>query len=258
MGGEGSGRRIGGWRRLRCALAVGVAASAALVAPAGDVAAADAPVTQRVVLFSSVRGRPVVAYHRYYPGQAARRTVVVLGQTHGDEETGKAVVGRLVTVTRFPSTLDLWLIPTMNPDGDVANTRTNAHRVDLNRNFPASWRYAGAGTSVYSGPRAASEPETAGMMAFLARVKPVRVVSLHTPLAGVDRTAKNPSFVAALSRRTGFPIKTFSCGGGCHGTNAMWFKATQPGTFVVFEFGRTTSASWLTKVTSGIQMALAD
>ena len=36
-----------------------------------------------------------------------------------------------------PQTIDLWLVPTLNPDGRAADTRQNGHGVDLNRNFAA-------------------------------------------------------------------------------------------------------------------------
>ena len=59
---------------------------------------------------------------------------------HGDEHAG-VVVARLGAQVRVPTAgRNLWVIPTMNPDGDAAHTRQNAHHVDLNRNWPYHWR----------------------------------------------------------------------------------------------------------------------
>ena len=91
---------------------------------------------------------------------------------HGDEETGKSVVAALRTRV-LPVGMDLWLIPTVNPDGDAHNTRYNAHEVDLNRNFPTSWVKQGGGTRYYSGPSAASEPETRQVRDFLLAAQAV-------------------------------------------------------------------------------------
>ena len=42
---------------------------------------------------TSVQGRPIVAVHRWHPG--ATRTLLVIGNLHGDEKAGLRVVHRL-------------------------------------------------------------------------------------------------------------------------------------------------------------------
>jgi hypothetical protein len=91
------------------------------------------------------------------------------------------------------SHVDLWLVPTMNPDGDAAGQRGKGNLADLNRNWPNKWMYITGNPSDkfdshHSGPAALSESETRAMQAFLIKVHPNWVVSMHQPLDGVDTT----------------------------------------------------------------------
>ena len=229
-----------------------VATAAVTLAPVSPAEAMPIPVTVRVVIGHSVHGREIVAYHRYYAGLAGAHPLLVVGQMHGDEETGKSVVAALRTRV-LPVGLDLWLIPTVNPDGDAANTRYNAHSVDLNRNFPTSWIKQGSGTRYYSGPKAASEPETQDVEGFLLSLKPWRTISFHAPLNGVDTsTGKDPALAKNLAAWSGYPSKAFTCTTGCHGTMTQFINASTPGAGVTFEFGSSTSTTQLNKVIAAV------
>ncbi|MFH1420187.1 MAG: M14 family zinc carboxypeptidase [Planctomycetota bacterium] len=70
-----------------------------------------------------------------------------VGNMHGDETTGLVMllnfIDELLTdygtdpdITNFVNEIEIWIVPTMNPDGYMSGTRYNAHSVDLNRNFP--------------------------------------------------------------------------------------------------------------------------
>ena len=76
----------------------------------------------------SVDGRPIELIHVAGPGPR----VLVVGSIHGNEPAGIAIVRAL---QRAHPTADLWLVPDLNPDGHAADTRENAHGVDLNRDF---------------------------------------------------------------------------------------------------------------------------
>ena len=209
------------------------------------------------VIGQSVDGRPILACHRFRADEGWARTVVVIGQMHGDETAGRDVVHRMLRGA-LPRHLDLWVIVSMNPDGYAAGRRQNAHQVDLNRNFPWSWRRTSSRSSTYSGPRAGSEPETAAVMAFLAAVDPRTVVSIHQPLDGVDAYhAKRPALTRALSRATGLPVKVFSCDGGCHGTLTQWFDNTEAGAAITVELPRHPGTALLGRVASGSLRVLA-
>ena len=65
------------------------------------------------------------ADHRRRAGDAGWRAVLVIGVIHGDEDAGIAIVDRLATAP-VPPGVDLWLIASMNPDGQAAQQRWNA------------------------------------------------------------------------------------------------------------------------------------
>lgn len=81
---------------------------------------------------TSGQGRPIMAM-RFGDGP---RTVLVVGQTHGDEEGGLRVLLRARTLA-VPSGITLWVVPTMNPDGLLLDTRFLANGADPNRRAPS-------------------------------------------------------------------------------------------------------------------------
>jgi hypothetical protein len=217
---------------------------AATPAPyAGAAVPARPAVVQTRTLGTSVQGRPIVAWRLGQP--TAARKVVVLAAMHGNETAPSRILANLRD-GRPITGIDLWVVPSYNPDGIARRTRQNAHRVDLNRNYPYHW--APLGGSTYSGPAAGSEPETRAVMQFLAEVRPSYVVSFHQPLFGVGRApAKGGPFVRRLHRQLDLPVKSFNCTGVCHGTMTEWFNASFPGVAVTVEYGRGLSARRATR-----------
>jgi len=193
-------------------------------------AQADAVIGREVIGFS-VEGRPIVAFHLGRPGKPK---VVVIATMHGNEPAPRQVLYALKNGEPIHE-LDVWVIPTYNPDGYAAHTRKNAHGVDLNRNYPYHWIQQDG--TYESGPRPASEPETRAVMNFLDRVRPRWIVSFHQPLRGVDRDTKWPNFSRRLSRYLDLPLKDFVCGGVCHGTMTGWFNHNYGGAAVTVEYG---------------------
>jgi hypothetical protein len=238
--------------------AVPVVTAAAVVALGASPAAAFAPtpVIARKIIGFSVKHRPIVAYHLGNPN--ARTTAVILGQMHGDEHAGVVLAYSIIRGTRSVEGINLWVIPTMNPDGDAAHRRQNAHGVDLNRNWPRSWRHLTG--QYYSGRRALSEPETRAMYDFLRRLRPKYLVSLHQPLHGVDTTdggAVDRAFRNRLARNLGYPLKAFRCWSVCHGSMTNWFTGRHLGIGETVEFGAHPTKSFLTgRARTGIVAAL--
>lgn len=222
--------------------------TAVLLAGSGLVAAsvpvADATATSRTtdrpavvehrVIGHSVKDRAIHAWRVGNP--RSPRKVVVLAAMHGNESAPSQIL-RSIRDGRPVRNVDLWLVPTMNPDGVARGSRKNAHGVDLNRNFPREWAPLDGVSE--SGPRPASERETRVMMRFLRAVDPRFVVSFHQPLRGVDTFgAKKRWFGRRLSRELQLPTKDFACGNGCHGTLTQWFNHNFRGVAVTVEYGK--------------------
>jgi protein MpaA len=129
---------------------------------------------------SSVHDRPLKAKVDGEP--AAHRTVLVVGSIHGNETQGHRVIRRLRR--HYGDRLDdvaLWTVMTVNPDGVAANTRGNAHSVDLNRNFSENWKPIPPSSGYYSGPKPFSEPETKSVRGLLRDIRPDVTIWYHQP-----------------------------------------------------------------------------
>jgi murein peptide amidase A len=181
---------------------------------------------------TSVQGRAIMAYRVGDPEAKVR--AVVLGAIHGNEKAG-VVLARAILKAKRIKGVDLWVVPTINPDGVAHNNRHNAHGVDLNRNWGSGW--APLTGNYYSGPRAWSEPETRAFREFIHEIRPRFIVSFHQPLYGVGRSGERPAFLRRLARGLGLPRKSFNCSGVCHGTMTQWYNAHHEGTAVTVEFG---------------------
>lgn len=186
------------------------------------------------VIGYTVRHRPIRAFRIGDPSSTVK--VVLVGAIHGDETGPSRILLNLIDGAPVAGA-DIWVIPYFNRDGVARHTRTNAHGVDLNRNFPFDWIRLGGGN--YSGSRPASEPETRALIRFLKVIRPRFVVGLHQPLYGVDVSySKTRAFALRLARGLRLPRKVFTCVSGCHGTMTEWFNHTFPGGALTVEYGR--------------------
>ena len=135
----------------------------------------------------SHHGRSINAY---YFGNGPR-TVLYTGAIHGNEYGTKGLMERWIreletNARKIPNDKQIVIVPSINPDGIAAGTRTNARNIDLNRNFATSdWRtditdinnrpFPGGG-----GPSPMSEPETAAIASLAQRLRPQLVLSYHS------------------------------------------------------------------------------
>ena len=216
---------------LACAIASGVAPARAQ----------STSFLERRVIGTSVLGTPIEAIRL---GTKGGVVVVVVGVIHGNEAAGLLITDALQE-TAVPKGIDLWIIPTMNPDGTALDQRGNANRVDLNRNFPYNWSKMGKpGYWQYAGVSKASEPETKAVVAFMREIKPTLGIWYHqdlniiSPGTGLEGTMRS-----TYSRLTGVPIKRIT-GGTYTGVAATWQRhSVKDGMAFVVELGKTLSTS---------------
>ncbi len=135
---------------------------AQMVAELTQIAADYPDITELVSCGQSVQGREIWALKVSANPQLeeAEPEVRIVGAHHGNEQMSTEVNLNLayhltgnyandLTITRLVDTMEIWIVPMVNPDGYEADSRYNAHGVDLNRNYG----YMGS-TSAFS------EPET--------------------------------------------------------------------------------------------------
>ncbi len=214
-----------------------------LPASATPATAAATAVREVRVIGHSVKGRPIRAWRLGEP--SSRIKVVFLATMHGDEAGPSRILMNLRDGAPIKGA-DIWIVPYLNRDGMARHARTNAHLVDLNRNYPVDWVHRSGAYS--SGPRPASEPETVALMRFLNRVKPSYVVSMHQPLDGVDTSyRKGQRLAMRLATNLELPRKVFNCNSGCHGTMTQWYNARHRGIALTIEYGARMTTRQLTR-----------
>lgn len=138
--------------------------------------------------------------------------VLYLGVFHGDEGIAGQLMERFIaflteTLPEFTAEQAFAVVPVVNPDGLVQNTRFNANGVDLNRNFPtADWREENTGTPYYSGPNAGSEPETQAIIRLLEHCKPSKIVTVHSPYRVLNYDGPGRPLAEAMAAYSGYAI----------------------------------------------------
>lgn len=133
----------------------------------------------------SYEGRPIEAVHV----RGAGPRILVFGCIHGDECEGIEVTRLLA---RSHSTADLWLVHQLNPDGYARRSRTNAHGVDLNRDFLA-----------------VTQRETRIARRLILRLRPDLTIWFHQPQAAVRAWGPSRAVARRYARLAGVPYRSW-------------------------------------------------
>ena len=187
------------------------------------------PDARSYVLGHSAQGRPIRAFR--YGDPTSPRKILIVGCIHGTECAGLAITRALIdnpTGVRD----DLWIIQNLNPDGLALRQRTNAHGVDLNRNFPRDWTATAPGGPEYPGPRPLSEPEARVASDLINRIRPQLTIWFHQPVDIVRAYGASIPVAKRFARLVGLPFRKLPW---LPGTAPNWQNHRYPGTtsFVV-------------------------
>lgn len=207
---------------------------------------------RQVNLGTSVQGRAIPMY--VFDGSAAGAPVVlIIGGIHGNEQTSVDVAAGLLELLGANPSLTMGrtvaIIPNSNPDGYAANSRHNANRIDVNRNFPATnfkpqlgptTRAAGGGRG--GGAKPLSEPESVAINAAIESLQPTLIISIHS----IDRGREcnnwdgpGERIARIMSQHNGYPA-TGSIGYPTPGSLGSYAGIDRQFPMVTLELPRTT------------------
>jgi hypothetical protein len=177
--------------------------------------------TRVITLGQSVQGRPIIA-HQLGQGPVWR---AMIGAIHGAYEWNTAALMTrtldhlIANPAELPADVTLYIVPVANPDGyaagrDTIAGRTNANRVDLNRNWDYEWQAdAWFGKRPISGGSAPfSEPESVILRDFIMDNRISEVIFYHSAypavFAGAEITnTQVVSLAQHIAQATGYPYR---------------------------------------------------
>jgi protein MpaA len=169
----------------------------------------------RRILAHSVQNRPIDGVF-FGPEKITRLDTLFIGVFHGDEEISADLLNRWlehlqagqfakepIDFTQKP----ILIIPVLNPDGLLADTRMNANGVDLNRNYPTpEWKEENQDTIYYSGKSAGSEPETKLVMELIETYQPQKIITVHSPYKVLNFDGPSKALAETMAKESGYSV----------------------------------------------------
>jgi len=154
----------------------------------------------------STNGNPIYALEIGDSGDVT----LILGGIHGHEFGSFNLVlrfARFINSNRDLIRKKAIIIPSINPDGLIANTRKNANEVDINRNFPASdWTPVYTDDELYPGREPVSEAETKIILEILNNYEPSKIISIHSMEHRISYDGPALRLANEISRHNGYNI----------------------------------------------------
>ena len=130
---------------------------------------------------------------------------LVIGVFHGDEPQGEYLIRKYFLLN--PDT-NLMMIPSLNPDGKIKNTRCNSNGVDLNRNFPSKNWILSDKDDYFGGLEPASEIETRFLIDVVEKYSPKFILSFHAPykVVNYDGDERAKAIAEKISEIIEYPV----------------------------------------------------
>ncbi|GEM_PF-1719172 len=148
------------------------------------------------------------------------KTVMIIGGIHGSEPGSAMLVEdfeRWIQQEGPPKSFTLLFVNPANPDGLAKGVRKNAHRVDLNRNFPAS----NFKSLPSSGPKPLSEPESRFLANLIKQFHPNFILSVHQPRRSVNWDGPARELAQIMAKANGYRLEA-SVGYPTPGSLGSW------------------------------------
>lgn len=132
--------------------------------------------------------------------------ILIIGVVHGDEPQGEFLINNYLKKTsKLPP--HLLFIPSLNPDGQELETRTNANGVDINRNFPTENWELGERNRYFGGENPASEIETRFVINVVEKYAPKLIITLHTPFKIVNFDGEAREISEKIGEIFNYPVE---------------------------------------------------
>lgn len=145
-------------------------------------------------------------------------TLVLMASIHGTETIGTALFNQLIDhLHTHPDLLygrTLYMMRLSNPDGVVEGIRGNSENIDINRNFPTQ----NFGRGWFNGDEPLTAPEATVLRDFFLQIEPVRVLTIHQPLNGIDYDGPAKDLAETLSEVSGVRIHRLGSRSGSLGS----------------------------------------
>jgi len=162
---------------------------------------------------TSVQGRPIEIV---LLGEG-EKTVFLMSTIHGNEQAGTRLLEEMIWHLRGSSILlehvTVIIMPVANPDGLAANTRYNANKIDLNRDFITS-----NSKTHKQGESTTPQPECLAIERVIRKYNPDIVVTLHQPLNCIDYDGPGEMLASQMAALCDLPVKKLGARPGSLGS----------------------------------------